>query len=399
VWPHESSLIQQKKDIEKFNKAIELRKNLVKVRKYIRKNLDDENIRRRKIATVCYLIDKLNFRVGDEKDEEEEADTVGASSLRSEHISFNNDGTVTFDFLGKDSVRHTLTTELDETVIKNLREFAETNKNSTLFHEVNSSTVSTFMDEVMEGLSAKVFRTCHTTNQVENKLKQIQVNLEDPVHKKKHAAILANLEAAIICNHKKTVSKTYENSLFNQKKRLEEKKGKARENMLKYRHRIKSTEARYKDRISKYRTKLKVDKEKLKEYKKDLKTREEKGKSTLGIKKRIQSKRKAIKNTIERIQKTKKKNIEQITKIKKQQEIRRLKDKIAIEKASLKIKAKELTREYNLGTSLKSYIDPRVYFDWGKKVDYDWRNYYNNTLEKKFSWVESTEVEEMSTCK
>ena len=57
---------------------------------------------------------------------------------------------------------------------------------------------------------------------------------------------------------------TYENSLFNQKKRFEERKGKARENMLKYRHRIKSTEARYKDKISKYRTKLKVDKEKLK---------------------------------------------------------------------------------------------------------------------------------------
>ena len=49
------------------------------------------------------------------------------------------------------------------------------------------------------------------------------------------------------------------------------------------------------------------------------------------------------------------------------------------------------TKVWNLGTSLKSYIDPRVYYNWGKEVDYDWRNYYSNTLQKKFSWVERDE--------
>jgi DNA topoisomerase-1 len=69
-------------------------------------------------------------------------------------------------------------------------------------------------------------------------------------------------------------------------------------------------------------------------------------------------------------------------------EKRRQKDKEMIEKQSLQIKTKQLTRDYNLGTSLKSYIDPRVYLNWGKKVNYDWRNYYNKSLEKKFSWIE-----------
>jgi len=59
-----------------------------------------------------------------------------------------------------------------------------------------------------------------------------------------------------------------------------------------------------------------------------------------------------------------------------------------IEKTILQIKAKELTKDYNLGTSLKSYVDPRVYLEWGKKVDYNWRNYYSKTLEKKFSWID-----------
>jgi len=53
-----------------------------------------------------------------------------------------------------------------------------------------------------------------------------------------------------------------------------------------------------------------------------------------------------------------------------------------------------MTKDYNLGTSLKSYVDPRVYFDWGKKVDYSWRNYYSATLEKKFSWVDPNPPEQ-----
>ena len=54
------------------------------------------------IAAACYLIDTLSLRVGDEKDPEE-ADTVGATTLRLEHLTFKN-GLIVFDFLGKDSV-------------------------------------------------------------------------------------------------------------------------------------------------------------------------------------------------------------------------------------------------------------------------------------------------------
>jgi DNA topoisomerase-1 len=388
VWPHESSPIQQQKDIEKFNKAIELRNKLEEIRNFINKNLVDEDTRRRKNATVCYLIDNLNFRVGDEKDEDEEADTVGASSLRPEHLCFNQDGTLTFDYLGKDSVRHIITAKLEEQVTKNLREFSKENKDSTLFDEVNSNTVSSFLDEAMEGLSAKVFRTCHATTKVENELKKLSVKEFEPDYKKKHVATLANLEAAIICNHKRTIPKTWEQTIQKQKERLNARKIKAKENIQKYRQRIKKTDTKYKERLSRYNLKLEQDRLKLDEYKKELKQREKESKSTKGIKKRISSKRKVIRNTRERIQKTKSKHRERLIKLTELMEIRRKKDKEMIEKYTLQIKTKELTRDYNLGTSLKSYVDPRVYFDWGRKVDYDWRNYYSKTLEKKFSWVE-----------
>jgi len=55
------------------------------------------------IATACYLIYRTAMRVGDEKDPDE-ADTVGATTLRKEHINLTADA-IEFDFLGKDSVR------------------------------------------------------------------------------------------------------------------------------------------------------------------------------------------------------------------------------------------------------------------------------------------------------
>ena len=387
VWPHDSSPIKQEKDIEKYHKAVELRENLDRVKRFIAENLASDDVRRRKTATVCYLIDELKFRVGDEKDDEEEADTVGASSLRPEHICFNDDGTVTFDFLGKDSVRHLLTARIDDRVKENLRAFAEENHGGTLFDEVNSSVVSQFLDEVMEGITAKVFRTCYATEAVESRLKELPVERDAPDYRKKHVATLANLEAAITCNHRRTIPKTWEQSLTRQKERLAARKRRAKENMRKYRERIRDAIAKYEERIARYDAKLMEDKKKLDEYKQELKTREEAGKSTKGIKKRIASKRSVIRNGRERIKNTRDKHRERVEKLKERMETRRRKDEQMIEKAMLQIEAKELTRDYNLGTSLKSYVDPRVYYEWGRDVEYDWRNYYSSTLEKKFSWV------------
>ncbi|MDI6905314.1 MAG: hypothetical protein QMD13_07500 [Candidatus Bathyarchaeia archaeon] len=103
VWFSDSAYLKQKKEKEKFKKAEKLGKVIPKIEAHIMKNLESKNEERRKIATVCWLIHALNIRVGDEKDPGE-ADTVGAITLRPEHIKI--DGNVLhFDFLGKDSVR------------------------------------------------------------------------------------------------------------------------------------------------------------------------------------------------------------------------------------------------------------------------------------------------------
>jgi DNA topoisomerase-1 len=387
VWPHDSSPLKQRKDIEKFEKALDFRKHIRRVKRHIDENLEHEDPLRKKTATVTFLIDHCKFRVGDEKDEEEEAETIGASTLRPEHLSFNGDGTVTFDFLGKDSVRHYLCVEVPNQVIYNLKEFS-VDPETPLFEGVDSKRVSDFLDEVMTGLSAKVFRTHYATTAVEGKLKKTKVDPADPDYVKKHAATMANLEAAKVCNHKRTIPKTWEQSLQRKKDRLKVRRAKARENEKKLKQQMKDTEKKYVERRESYEEKLGEHKEKLTEYEAQLEEMKEQGKSTKGLENRIASKRKAIKTQRERIRRLRETHKDRMAKRRERLANRKERDEQAIEKLRLQIKAQEETRDYNLGTSLKSYVDPRIYYDWGHSVDYDWKRYYSKTLQSKFSWVE-----------
>ncbi len=292
VWLADSSPLKQQKDIEKFNRAIELGKKMEDVKKHIMSNLNAKDVVRRKIATVCFLIDALKLRVGDEKDPDE-ADTVGATTLRPEHLTFEKNRAVTFNFLGKDAVKWQKRMRLPKQVISNIKEFINS-ANSSIFEGVNSNNVSLFLDEVAPGVSSKVFRTYYASKVVADFLEGSEVSTLNLEYEKKHTATMANLEAAIICNHKRKPPKNWRKTLTKKIERLKKLKAKS------------TPSAEKKAKILRY-----------------------------------------------------------------------------------KIVAVRETKEYNLRTSLKSYIDPRIYYRWGRKVDYDWKLYYPKVLQKKFSWVEN----------
>ena len=107
------------------------------------------------------------MRVGDEKDPDE-ADTVGAITLRAEHIKIEGD-TLHFDFLGKDSVRWVKNVKAPPAVIRNIEHFSKTSK-EYLFEGIDSKNVSRFLSEKMPGLTAKVFRTWRCTKTVKEEL-------------------------------------------------------------------------------------------------------------------------------------------------------------------------------------------------------------------------------------
>jgi len=387
VWLSENSKLKQERDIEKFNKAIELHWNIEKIKKHIDENLNAEDLIRRKTATVCYLIDKLKIRVGDEKDPEE-ADTVGASTLRPEHIRFEKDGRVIFNFLGKDSVPHIFKVELPETVIRNLREFSA-NAKSAIFEGVNSKRVSEFLDEVVTGLSAKVFRTYYASKAVEEKLESIPVKKDDPDYVKKYVAAIANLEAAKVCNHRRKIPKNWKASLQRRKGRLKEKIRKFRERERKIKERLKEKRERYVEKLRRYEEKVELIKKKLDETQQQLAERKREGKSTKTLKKKIRSLREKVKKQRELIRKLKIRYKEHSRRLQERLANLKQRERSVIEKAKLQIKLKMETKDYNLNTSLKSYIDPRIYYHWGKKVNFDWKLYYPKSLQKKFSWIEN----------
>jgi len=389
VWFSDSCSFKQQKEIEKFDKAAEFRQKLPQVKRHILKNLESDDLKRRKTATVCYLIDKLKIRVGDEKDPDE-ADTVGASTLRKEHIKINGDGTVSFNFLGKDSVPHIFTTKLQDKVIKNLEEFSS-NSESALFDGVGSSHVSEFLDEVMTGLSAKVFRTLYASDAVITKLDKTPVESEEPEYVKKYVATMANLEAAKVCNHKRTISKTWKSSLEKKKDSLEVIKKRARDAQAKIKQSIKDWARKHEEQMEKQEERLKAAVERLEESKRQLEEKEKQGKDVTVLKKRVKSRREAVANQRQRIRDMKAKQVERMEKLRQSLEKRKQRDISAVEKMKLKITVQKETRDYNLSTSLKSYIDPRIYYEWGKKVEYDWKQYYQKALHKKFSWVDTQE--------
>lgn len=209
VWLHDSAGIRQDNDKAKYDKAQKLAEQFDKVKlEIIRRTLKGGD----KSATVAYLIFRLAMRVGDEKDPDE-ADTVGASTLRLEHIKFKNEGGkefIEFNFLGKDSVpwQKSLDIDSDETRVlaSSLKKFMQgKNPGDQIFDGINSRKVNEFLQTIMPGLTAKVFRTYIATREVQKALSSETVASTSTESQKIYVARMANLKAAITCNHKKGV--------------------------------------------------------------------------------------------------------------------------------------------------------------------------------------------------
>src|ERR687896_214916 len=336
VWLDDSSSLRQNSDREKYDKANRLERHISRVqREIINRMLKSRDVNQRKTSTVCYLIFKLAMRVGDEKDPEE-ADTVGASTLRVEHITFKEDkdggNLIEFNFLGKDSVpwQKIVKVTSEDTIglynnLKTLMQGKE--RSSQIFEGITSSKVNAFLRSIdsknLPGLTAKVFRTFITTNVVRETLARPPFNRIDKMSseaEKIYAVKIANLNAAITCNHKKGIDPKNPAS-------------------VKAIQKFKDSVAKKEETIRKLRSELNSDRSKTKS------------------------------------------------------QVKRIKDRL--ERIELQLKLQKETRDYSLGTSLRNYIDPRVIAAWLLYVDLDWKKVYTATLQRKFRWVEEYDPEEL----
>lgn len=228
VMLNASSKLKGEKDFQKYETARRLHQKIDTIRQDYRDDLKNKEMRIRQRAVAMYFIDKLALRAGNEKDEEQ-ADTVGCCSLRVEHINLhaNKDGkeyVVEFDFLGKDSIRYYNCVPVEKKVFKNLQIFMENKqKGDDLFDRLNTAILNKHLNGLMEGLTAKVFRTYNASVTLQSQLDQLTFN-DDNVTKKLLIYNRANRTVAVLCNHQRSVPKTFEKSMERLQEKIEAKK-------------------------------------------------------------------------------------------------------------------------------------------------------------------------------
>jgi DNA topoisomerase-1 len=103
--------------------------------------------------------------------------------------------------------------------------------------------------------------------------------------------------------------------------------------------------------------------------------------------------KRTIPKTFEESLNKKKEALEKLKKSQSKTEKQREKQKLREEKMKLTIELTEKTKDYNLGTSLRNYIDPRVFKAWTDQVGLEWEKLYTSALQKKFQWVTKVETD------
>jgi len=328
VMLNPSSRLKGEKDWQKYEKARKLKTEIHKIREDYMEDMKSKEMRVRQRAVALYFIDRLALRAGNEKDEDQ-ADTVGCCSLRVEHIELHEqlDGkeyVVEFDFLGKDSIRYHNAVPVEKKVFKNVRLFMENKKDGDdLFDRLNTSVLNQYLNSLMDGLTAKVFRTYNASFTLQEQLDEM-TDPDDNVSAKMLSYNRANRAVAVLCNHQRAVPKTHEKSMDNLHGKIEAKQ------------------------------------EAIKAAEKDLKHAKKAYKNNGSVAEKANAEKK--KKQLERL-------LEQL-------------EKLEIQKTD-----KDENKTIALGTSKLNYLDPRISVAWCKKHEVPIEKVYNKTQREKFRWA------------
>ena len=236
VWLGAKSDFKAKSDLNKFETARKLKNKIGIIRKTNYDNIISQSVdtKTKQLACALYLIDNLALRVGNEKGEDE-ADTVGVCSLRVEHIGFLDGSKIKLDFLGKDSVRYTNTVKIDESVYKTLLTFIKNKKKTDdVFDQINPTDLNIYLKTMMEELTAKVFRTYNASVLFQNEISDINKKFDTYKADDKMNRLLdmynkANVKVAMLCNHQKNVSKSFNEQLEKMDEKIKELETKKKE--------------------------------------------------------------------------------------------------------------------------------------------------------------------------
>ncbi|EHH28809.1 DNA topoisomerase I, mitochondrial [Macaca mulatta] len=341
------SKLKGEKAWQKFETARRLRGFVDEIRSQYQADWKSQEMKTRQRAVALYFIDKLALRAGNEKDDGEAADTVGCCSLRVEHVQLHPEAdgcqhVVEFDFLGKDSIRYYNRVPVEKPVYKNLQLFMK-NKDpqDDLFDRLTVSrlvfpqqwavagpgerttSLNKHLHELMDGLTAKVFRTYNASVTLQEQLRAL-TRAEDSIAAKILSYNRANRAVAILCNHQRATSSTFEKSMQNLQTKIQVKKEQV-------------AEARAELRKARAEHKAQGD---------------GKSRSVLEKKRRL----------LEKLQ-------EQLAWL------------------SVQATDKEENKQVALSTSKLNYLDPRISIAWCKRFRVPVEKIYSKTQRERFAWA------------
>ena len=387
-------------DMQKFEKARELKKYVKSIRANYTRELKDKVMEIRQRATAMYLIDRFALRAGNEKGDDE-ADTVGCCSLRYEHVELEAPNILKFDFLGKDSIRYQNTVEVDLQVWKNIKIFKkQVGHGNMIFDRLTPTGLNRFLNTCMKGLSAKVFRTYNASITFQEQVDKL-TNPNDTIPDKLLSYNRANRDVAILCNHQKSASKTHDQMISKISDRIRAFKYQR----MKLRKQLFNLDPKMKKKPEYADMESDLEDDWIKQHEVDLVVKEREkivsrfnkqnekfaaeGEPTVP-EAELKDRLKAADELAARLkEESKLKTIapkSSVTVEKLLASIGKLDDRIsAIKNQAID---KEENKEVALGTSKLNYIDPRISIAWCRQNEVPLEKVFSKTLLDKFRWAQ-----------
>lgn len=212
-------------DLGKYENARKLQRHIVSVREKYMVDASSSSIVKKQLGTVVWLMDNYGVRVGGEKGTDE-ADTVGATTLRVEHVKMQKPDSIEFDFLGKDSIRfYKKLSHVPKIIYDNFTVLLSNKKKSDqVFDDISSRSVNLYLKEFDKNFTAKVFRTRLGSSIMFEALKDVKVPPGSTNVQIKTLFNKANVKVADVLNHTRNISKKAKESIVKEEEKLKDLK-------------------------------------------------------------------------------------------------------------------------------------------------------------------------------
>jgi len=207
-----NGIFKGRADAIKYEKSRKLQKHIGFVRTSYMKDAQSSNSTKMQLGTVVYLIDTFGIRVGNEKGEDE-AQTVGASTLMVGNVNLDTKDVIWFNFIGKDSVVYDKKFKVPNVIYNNFQKLKKGLNDDDKIFKIKSDDINKYLKTFDKTFSAKVFRTRLASEIMYNALKKVKIPKGSKKPEIKLLFNKANAEVAEVLNHTRTVSKSAQDAL------------------------------------------------------------------------------------------------------------------------------------------------------------------------------------------